>query len=155
MQHKEIPATLHYERPNPEIDFENSPFYVTNRLSDWTPPPGVPRRAGVSSFGVGGTNVHLVLEEAPSVAPSQAPRRTWQVLPLSAKSKSSLETMTEQLAAHCRHHTDQSHADVAATLQRGREDFDHRRVVVARDLGEAAGLLEGKRFETSDHSSSL
>ncbi|HSU80992.1 MAG TPA: polyketide synthase, partial [Thermoanaerobaculia bacterium] len=73
-----LPPSLHFERPNPEIDFENGPFRVNAELRAWEA-NGTPRRAGVSSFGMGGTNAHVVLEEAPAVEPS-GPSRPWQVL---------------------------------------------------------------------------
>ena len=65
LHHKTIPPSLHFERPNPKIDFANSPFYVNTRAAAWEGPTGMPRRAGVSSLGIGGTNAHVILEEAP------------------------------------------------------------------------------------------
>ena len=64
LKHKLIPPSLHFQEPNPEIDFTNSPFYVNTKLSEWKT-NSIPRRAGVSSFGIGGTNAHVILEEAP------------------------------------------------------------------------------------------
>ena len=98
LEHEQIPPSLHFERPNPEIDFENSPFYVNTRLSDWRSGDR-PRRAGVSSFGLGGTNAHIVLEEAPRIEPSEESRR-YQILPISTKSEPSLERATSNLAEH-------------------------------------------------------
>ena len=71
LKHKEIPASLHFQQPNPKIDFAHSPFYVNTKLSEWKAGK-TPRRAGVSSFGIGGTNAHVVLEEAPPTEPSGA-----------------------------------------------------------------------------------
>ncbi|HTK86182.1 MAG TPA: polyketide synthase, partial [Nitrospiraceae bacterium] len=82
LQHKVIPPSLHFTRPNPKLDLENSPFYVNTTLREWTTKPGIPRRAGISSFGTGGTNAHVVLEEAPALPPS-GPSRPWQLLALS------------------------------------------------------------------------
>src|SRR6185436_4374558 len=79
-----IPPSLHFEQPNPEIDFAGGPFYVNTRLTPW-PEDRRPRRAGVSSFGLGGTNAHAILEEPPPAEPSGA-SRPWQVLTLSARS---------------------------------------------------------------------
>ncbi len=82
LDRKQIPATLHFSRPSPRLDLEDSPFYVNDRLAAWEG-AGTPRRAGVSSFGIGGTNAHVVLEEAPPPAPG-GPSRDWQLLLLSA-----------------------------------------------------------------------
>ncbi|NES67693.1 MAG: polyketide synthase, partial [Okeania sp. SIO2D1] len=102
LKHKKIPPSLHFETPNPTIDFANSPFYVNTTLSEWNTNE-TPRRAGVSSFGIGGTNAHVVLEEAPTLEPSSK-SRPWQLLILSAKSSSALETATTNLAAHLKQH---------------------------------------------------
>src|SRR6185436_4790604 len=82
LERREIPPSLHVRTPNPDIDFAESPFYVNTALAPWET-DGAPRRAGVSSFGLGGTNAHVVLEEAPEPAPS-GPSRPWQLLLLSA-----------------------------------------------------------------------
>ena len=88
-----LPPSLNFEEPNPDIDFENSPFYVNSTLKEWTT-NGTPRRAGVNAFGIGGTNAHAVLEEAPSLSPSEESRPR-QLLVLSAKSSSALDAATE------------------------------------------------------------
>lgn len=142
LEHRQIPATLHFERPNPKIEFDNSPFYVNARLTEW-PANGVPRRAGVSSFGIGGTNAHLILEEAPAAAPS-GPSRPNQLLVLSAKTPNALERITDNLAAHLRKHPEQSLADIAYTTQLGREAFAYRRILVCRDHETASSALEGR-----------
>ncbi len=99
LEHRQIPPSLHFETPNPAIDFAASPFYVNARLADWprNETPGAPRRAAVSSFGVGGTNAHVILEEAPEPEPA-APARPWQLLVLSARSEDALEAATDRLA---------------------------------------------------------
>ncbi|MDF5735722.1 MULTISPECIES: type I polyketide synthase [unclassified Nostoc] len=139
LKHRQIPASLHFEQPNPEIDFANSPFYVNTTLSDWKT-TGTLRRAGVSSFGFGGTNAHVILEEAPVVEPS-GPARPWQFLVLSAKTSTALETATANLAAHLKQHPDLNFADVAYTECVGRRDFDHRRMLVCQDLEDAVKAL--------------
>lgn len=140
LHNKLLPPSLHFQTPNPQIDFKNSPFYVNTELKEWKT-NGTPRRAGVSSFGFGGTNAHLILEEAPEKeAPS--PSRSWQVLLLSAKTPSALETATTNLANHLKQHLDLNLADVAYTLQVGRRAFKHRRVVVAKAVEEAVKVLE-------------
>ncbi|HAJ59260.1 MAG TPA: beta-ketoacyl synthase, partial [Cyanobacteria bacterium UBA8543] len=95
LNHKLIPPTLNFEQPNPQIDWENSPFYVNAQLQEWKA-DSTPRRAGVSSFGMGGTNAHVILEEAPPVA-AYSPSRPWQLLLLSAKTESALEKATDNL----------------------------------------------------------
>ncbi|MBW4553600.1 MAG: SDR family NAD(P)-dependent oxidoreductase [Aphanocapsa sp. GSE-SYN-MK-11-07L] len=140
LHHQTLPPSLNFETPNAEIDFANSPFYVNTELTQWTA-NGMPRRAGVSSFGFGGTNVHLILEEAPSRTFS-SPSRSQQLLVLSAKTRSALETATAQLAHHLQQHPDLNLADVAYTLQVGRQAFEHRRIMVAANLENAVQALE-------------
>ncbi|NMG20299.1 type I polyketide synthase [Brasilonema bromeliae] len=139
LKHKQIPPSLHYEQPNPEIDFANSPFYVNTKLSEWKT-NGTPNRAGVSSFGIGGTNAHVILEEAPVVAPSST-SRPWQLLLICAKTTTALETTTANLATHLQQHPDINLPDVAHTLQVGRRAFDHRRMVVCHDCEDAVKVL--------------
>jgi natural product biosynthesis luciferase-like monooxygenase protein/amino acid adenylation domain-containing protein len=141
LHHGQLPPSLHYTAPNPAIDFASSPFYVNTELRDWASDDG-PRRAGVSSFGIGGTNAHLVLEEAPaSDAPQQDDEPTWHVLPLSAKTASALEHMTSRLASHLQQHPELALADVAHTLQVGRSAFNHRRVLVCQSAADALTAL--------------
>lgn len=140
LQHKMLPPSLHYEQPNPRIDFANSPFYVNAKLAAWETGP-TPRRAGVSSFGIGGTNVHAILEEAPVIEPS-GDSRPWQLLLLTAKTPDALETMTANLVQHFRQHADINPADAAFTLQMGRKVFNHRRALVYRDVQDAVVTLE-------------
>ncbi|HYN84383.1 MAG TPA: amino acid adenylation domain-containing protein, partial [Pyrinomonadaceae bacterium] len=140
LKHRQIPPSLNFETPNPRIDFENSPFYVNDKLSEWKSNGG-PRRAGVSSFAMGGVNAHAVVEEAPEVEPS-SPSRPWQMLMLSAKTGTALERMTKNLLAHLKSHPEQPLADVAYTLQVGRRAFGHRRLLVCKDTEDAAGALE-------------
>ena len=145
-----IPPSLHYQAPNPKIDFERSPFYVNACRTEWKSGNG-PRRAGVSSFGIGGTNAHVVLEEAPADLPS-ATSRPQQILVLSAKTTDALEVATAQLSEHFKVTEDLSLADAAFTLQTGRRAFDHRRVVICRDVHgavEALGSLDPQRVRTA------
>src|SRR5436305_659691 len=140
LENGEIPPSLHFERPSSEINFADSPFYVNAELRPW-PRNGAPRRAGVSAFGFGGTNAHVVLEEAPELPPATPSARPHQLLLLSAKSPGALAAATARLAAHLRDHRQVDLADVAYTLQRGRKAFDHRRALVCRDREEAIALL--------------
>jgi acyl transferase domain-containing protein/acyl carrier protein len=140
LKHQSIPPTLNFEQPNPQIDFANSPFYVNTTFSPWK--AGLtPRRAGVSSLGMGGTNAHVILEEA-LVLPASSPSRPWQLLVLSAKTESALETATTNLVQHLTQHPELNLADVAHTLQVGRREFNHRRMLVCRDIEDAVNALE-------------
>ena len=140
LHHKEIPPSLHFEKSNPSIDFTNSPFYVNAALQPWAREEH-PRRAGVSSFGIGGTNAHVVLEEAPEDE-SNHHDPLCQILPLSAKTASALEKMTTNLLSHLKKHPDTNLADVAFTLQTGRKMFNNRRFLVSKNVEEAIDLLE-------------
>ncbi|WP_414620777.1 SDR family oxidoreductase [Calothrix sp. CCY 0018] len=140
LKHEQIPPSLNFEEPSPQIDFANSPFYVNNKLSEWKT-NGTPRRAGISSFGFGGTNAHVILEEAPLVKPSSS-SRPWQLLLLSAKTSTALEMKTENLANYLQEHSDLNLADVAHTLQVGRWNLNHRRMVVCQDQEDAIKALQ-------------
>ncbi|MFN8494519.1 MAG: beta-ketoacyl synthase N-terminal-like domain-containing protein [Caldilineaceae bacterium] len=142
LKHKLLPPSLHFTIPNPQIDFAQSPFYVNAKLAEW-PPAATPRRAGVSSFGLGGTNVHVIVEEAPAAAtrsPS-GPARNAHLLLLSAKTATALEAATTNLVNYLRANPTANLADVAYTLQVGRAAYAHRRMVVCRDVQEALRLL--------------
>lgn len=139
VKHKQIPASLHFERPNPNIDFSRTPFYVNTKLTAWES-NGSPRRAGVSSFGIGGTNAHLVIEEAP-VLEASGVSRTSQLLALSAKTATALDQMTENLTAYLQENPHVDLADVAYTLLRGRKRFSHRRSLVCKDGDDALSVL--------------
>ncbi|MFA1547962.1 beta-ketoacyl synthase N-terminal-like domain-containing protein [Actinomadura chokoriensis] len=145
LRHEELPPTLHFSQPNPEIDFASGPFHVQGALRPWAQSDG-PRRAGVSAFGFGGTNAHVVLEEAPRPAAGDTadPHRGSRLLVLSARTEQALESATDRLAAHLRAQP-QDLADVAFTLARGRRPFPWRRAVVASDPGSAADALESRR----------
>ncbi len=140
LHHRQLPPSLNFERTSPDINLDNSPFYVNTSLRDWTS-NGIPRRAGVSSFGLGGTNAHVVLEEAPEREISDS-SRSRQLLLLSARTETALQAMTANLAAHLKAHEEQSLADVAATLQVGRSVFNHRRFVVCNNREDAIHALE-------------
>ena len=152
LEEKKLPPSLHFERPNPKVDFANSPFYVNNTLAEWKG-LGKPRRAGVSSFGMGGTNVHAILEEAPQVDTPES-FRPYHLLMLSAKTGSALEAGTSNLSEYFDRNPDANLADVAFTLQVGRRAFDYRRVIVCRDPKDAQAAfetLDPQRVFTSLH----
>ncbi|MFD2169308.1 type I polyketide synthase [Tumebacillus lipolyticus] len=142
LKHRQLPPSLHFEKGNPGIPFETSPFYVNHTLQEWKAQG--PRRAGVSSFGIGGTNAHVVLEEAPAVA-SAGQSADHHLLVLSAKTEGALERASANLQAHLSAHPEQALADVAYTLQNGRKEFSHRRFVVARDHQEAIQALAAEK----------
>ncbi|HET7459925.1 MAG TPA: beta-ketoacyl synthase N-terminal-like domain-containing protein, partial [Longimicrobium sp.] len=145
LRHSQIPPSLNFQRPNPAIDFAGTPFRVNAARADW-PRGATPRRAGVSAFGIGGTNAHVVLEEAPphpcprAEAP-EAPGRGHLLL-LSARSAGALDVAAGRLARHLRGTPEQDLADVAHTLQVGRRRFAHRRALVCAGRDEAAAALE-------------
>ena len=141
LKHRELPPSLNFEKENPRIDFASSPFYVNAELSEWKIVNGKPRRAGVSSFGIGGTNAHVVLEEAPESATALS-QCDWHLLPLSARTSTALDIATANLHAHLKEHPELDLADVAHTLQAGRKKLNHRRVVVAKDSVDAVRALE-------------
>jgi len=124
LYHKQLPATLHYKEPNPQIPFTTSPFFVNDKFRDWNTDQ-LPRRAGVSSFGVGGTNAHLILEEAPTVL-STSPERSKHLITLSAKTETALASRIDQLKNYLENDSEVLIADVASTLQTGRYSFNHR-----------------------------
>ena len=144
LRHKRLPPTLHYRSPNPRLDLAKSPFIVSAELTEWQATGDHPRRAGVSSFGVGGTNAHVVLEEAPPVpsVPIQDSRSEWQLLTVSARTETALETAADNLARHLKTHPEIVLADAAHTLQTGRRAFAHRRIVVCRSADEAVHALQ-------------
>ncbi len=142
LENRLIPPSLHYEQENPEAPFGSTPFFVARQAIPWAP-GAAPRRAGVNSFGMGGTNAHVVLEEAPAREAS-GPSREWQVLVLSAASAAALEAATDRLAAHLEAHPGQELADVAYTAQVGRQALRHRRALVCSDRAEAAAALASR-----------
>ena len=139
LRHRTMPPSLNFDAPNPLIDFKNSPFYVNDKLADWRS-DGKPRRAGVTALGIGGTNAHVVLQEAPPVESSEEIAQP-QLIVLSAKTEIALEQAASRLAAHLREHPEINLVDVAFTCGIGRRAFRHRRILVAETAVEAADLL--------------
>ncbi|RPH55939.1 polyketide synthase, partial [bacterium] len=139
LEHRILPASLHFESPNPQIDFANSPFAVNAVTRPWEVEAG-PRRAGVTSLGMGGTNVHMVLEEPPPL-PATTPSRPWQLFLLSARSPKALDLLTLRLADHLEAHPGLCPADVAWSLQVGRKPMPYRRMLLAASREEAVDRL--------------
>ncbi|HEY0552880.1 MAG TPA: type I polyketide synthase, partial [Thermoanaerobaculia bacterium] len=144
LEHRTVPPSLHFETPNPQLGLAASPFYVPTRATAWERGEE-PRRAGVSSFGLGGTNAHLVLEEAPEPAPGDPPARPAQLLVLSARTATALDAAAARLADRLEADPALDLADVAWTLQVGRQEFEHRRIAVARDREGAVVALRDPR----------
>ena len=144
LHYRKLPASLNFSTPNPAIDFASSPFFVNTTLRDWQP-TGLravyPRRAGVSSFGVGGTNVHVVLEESENQVFVSGSDRPYQLLTWSARSATSRNAYAGRLADELGKNPELNLADVAYTLQTTRPDFTDRRFVVAASTAEAIDKL--------------
>lgn len=141
VKHGLLPPTLHVERPNSRIDFKRSPLVINTALTPWSDAEG-PRRAGVSSFGIGGTNAHVVVEQPPldeRVAPDVT---ACQLLPLSARTRGAVEEAAQNLARHLAAELGLSLADVAFTLQKGRQSFQCRRAYVCKNVPEAIEALQ-------------
>ena len=145
LEHGAIPPSLHVDTPNKALDLERTPFEVSTTLRAW-PDRGTPRRAGVSSFGIGGTNVHVVIEEAPPC--ESRVRSTSELFVLSARTPAALERMTERLAAHLAASPGLSLADAAYTLGVGRQRFEERRFFVASCAADAIATLRSGRART-------
>ncbi|MGO8795977.1 MAG: amino acid adenylation domain-containing protein [Candidatus Sulfotelmatobacter sp.] len=139
LHHEQIPPTLHFNTPNPKIDFASSPFVMADKLVSFPRGEEI-RRTAVSSFGFGGTNVHVILEESPAPKKSSA-SRPLQLLPISARSQTALDAYSRALADHFNNAPPQSFADAVYTFQTGRKQMAQRRFVVAADSEEAAKLL--------------
>jgi len=142
LHHRLIPPSLHFETPNPEVDFKDSPFIVNTKLTGWKN-NGHPLRAGVSSFGIGGTNAHVVLEEAPvgQWVSGSVDQCHPQLLLISAGTEAALDRNTHNLVEYLKKNPDINFADAAYTLQVGRKPFEHRRTLVCRDVAEAVKIL--------------
>jgi len=149
LKHRQLPASLHFQDANPEIDFANSPFYVNTELREWQSRDGEPRRAGISAFGVGGTNVHVVVEEGP-VREESGEGREWQLLVWSGKTTEAADAQRQQLAEYLREEKQVKLADIAYTLQVGRRRFGWQRAVVCRDSEEARAMLEAGLTDASN-----
>ncbi|HLP58944.1 MAG TPA: type I polyketide synthase, partial [Candidatus Deferrimicrobium sp.] len=147
LYHHLLPPSLHFETPNPRIDFKNSPFYVVTQLKEWPPIGNHPLRAGVSSFGFGGTNAHVILEEYKKgalfekTAPFTPAKTSYYLLLFSAKTPATLEQQTCNLAEYFRKNPRTNLADVSYTLMMGRKHFEHRRMAVCKDNEDAAAML--------------
>ncbi|MFJ4679701.1 type I polyketide synthase [Kitasatospora sp. NPDC088783] len=147
VHHAVIPPTANFTAPNPDLALERTPFHVPAEAADWHT-DGTPRRAGVSSFGVGGTNAHVVVEQAPAPAERTGRARAWQLLPLSAHTKEAADRAADRLADHLAGPGAAAPlADTAFTLQDGRRAFPVRRFAVCTDPADAVSVLRGAEPE--------
>jgi len=149
LNHRIIPPAVNFNSPNPKIDLENSPFYINKTAKDWISLDS-PLRAGVSGYGIGGTNAHIILEEAPEDTPIQhsPDNNTYRLIPISAKSRSALDHMTQNLAKYLKENPGISIANVAYSLQIGRSAFNYRRILVCKDIEEAINALLAPALES-------
>ncbi|MEH7734745.1 type I polyketide synthase [Bacillus pumilus] len=129
LYHQMLPPSLHYKKTNPKIDFESSPFYVNTTPVPWMK-TGQPLRAGVSSFGVGGTNVHLIMEEAPA-ADKPSLERDHELMVISARSKQAVQKSAEQMTSYLKEQKRVTLSEAAFTLQEGRKHFPYRQAFLA------------------------
>ncbi|HEU0126564.1 MAG TPA: type I polyketide synthase, partial [Flavobacterium sp.] len=150
MRYKKIPPMVNFVKPNPNIDFDNSPFYVNNTLIDWNA-DGI-RRAGVSSFGIGSTNVHAIIEEYDKTPVPSSVSRPFQLLMWSAKNQNSLLGYENALG----HFIDKSReiplADIAYSLNMTRDDFNHRSFLISNSTDDAAEKLLCLKAKTTKSS---
>ena len=153
MQHRSIPATLNFERLNPDIDLTGSPFYIVAKNEAWPARGKHPRRAGVSSFGFGGANSHAVVEEYPRSSDEAATRGGEYLIPLSARNDEQLAEQARRLLAFLE--SAPTLPDVAYTLQVGREPMEERVAFVVRSREELAAALHayvaGDRTNANGH----
>ncbi|MDJ1175532.1 type I polyketide synthase [Roseofilum capinflatum] len=141
LKHQTLVPSLNFDRPNPQIDFDNSPFYVHTALSPWETEQ-LPRRAGVSSFGVGGTNAHLVLQEPPPVEKEENELdRPAHLLALSAKTPQALIDAAANYQNYLQQNPDVNLADVCYSANTGRAPFPYRLAVTATNTQELAEKL--------------
>lgn len=141
LQHRQLPGTLHFTEPNPELGLATSPFFVVDRLMDWQPRNGR-RIAGVSSFGLGGTNAHIILEEYTTPEPVTHSRPGWHLLPVSAATETALQTARNNLSKHLETASTNVSLDaIASTLTKGRQRLRHRQCIVAENIADAAARL--------------
>jgi amino acid adenylation domain-containing protein len=149
LQHKAIPPTLHFETPNPRIDFENSPFFVNNKLLQWETDK-LPRIAAVNNFAIGGTNVHAIMEEAPAPEPSGA-TRPYQLYTLSARTFTALKNYKANLVSYLEQNQGVNMADAAYTLKKGRKAFNHRFMAVCRQGDNVIEFLSNRDFDADSY----
>ncbi|WP_316833091.1 polyketide synthase [Pedobacter aquatilis] len=148
LYHQKIPASLGFKKPNRSIDFENSPFYINTALQDWKSPGK--RLAGVSSFGVGGTNVHVILEEYQNETKPVIKSTSPNLITWSARSEESLKLYGATLSSYLKTATEATVSDIGYSLSKSRAEFSHRKFVVAESLPDLISKLENDPAENSN-----
>ncbi len=141
IQKRKIPPSLHFETPNPRIDFDRSPFFVNTQLRDW-PEMETPRRAGVNSLGIGGSNVHAILEESPAPQPSGTNKRSVHLFTLSAKTEQALRALAQTSVDYFQTHPELPLGDVCYTRNIGRAHFEWRVAIATSSLSDLTNQLE-------------
>lgn len=144
LKNKKLPPSLNFTNPNPEIDFESGPFYVNTSLKEWKRKDDIPLRAGISSFGIGGTNVHMILEEAPTEV-DMPEERPYKILTLSAKTASALDRYKDSLTAFLNHESNVDLENMSYTFQVGRQHFGYRKSIVFKDRQELLNVLNSEK----------
>jgi iturin family lipopeptide synthetase A len=139
LKNKEIPPCINFSELNPKINLQDSPFYINTRLKDWKNDK-YPLRAGITSLGVGGTNVHIILEEAPPGEDSSS-SRPYHLLTVSAKNAEALDRNVENIADYLEQNRKVKLSDIAYTLNACRTSFEHRKMLVCSSHDEAIKLL--------------
>lgn len=149
-----LPHRLHFSQPNPNINFAQSPFYVNTTLSEWKA-NGTPRRAGVSAFGIGGTNCHVVLEEAPQSSKNQqSNERPLHILTITAKTPEALSELVQRYEVYLKSNADASLADICFTANTGRKHFNHRLAVTGFSVEQLSSQLKSFGQQTTHASNS-
>ncbi len=141
MKHKQLPASLHFNKPNPVLDLDDSPFYINSSLQDWN--VDGKRRAAINSLGVGGTNAHVILEEAPEL-PATTQYDGYHLFCLSARTTPALDNVTTNLQTFFTEHPETNLSDAAHTLKVGRQAQLSRRIVVANSVEDLKHALSGE-----------
>ncbi|MBD2566542.1 type I polyketide synthase [Anabaena lutea] len=153
LQHGEIPAHLHLKELNPYIKIKNTPIQIPTELQQW-PAQKEPRLAGVSAFGFGGTNAHVILEEAPPQVKNQnLQERSSHLLTISAKTEPALQALVSRYQSHLQAHPKLELADICFTAKVGRSHFQHRLAVVINSKEQLIAQLAA--FETGNHTTGL
>ncbi|HVV69182.1 MAG TPA: beta-ketoacyl synthase N-terminal-like domain-containing protein [Patescibacteria group bacterium] len=146
LKHKTLPASINFSEPNPNIDFECSPFYMNLTTTDWEKQDShIPYRAAVNSLGVGGTNAHLIMEEAPGIKKLKPNTRS-KIICISAKSVNSLNKNFSNLLDYFLDHKFDNLDDVAFTLQVGRKHFQNRICIICKDIEDAIEKIAKEEF---------
>lgn len=141
LKYKKIPPTLHYKQVNPKIDFDNTPFYVNTKLSEWD--AIAPRRAGVSAFGIGGTNAHVIIEEAPTTNfKKPVNNHSHHILTLSAKNGFSLTELVKRYQSVMQHYNNDEIDNICYTANIGRNHFKHKIAIVVSSCDDAYQQLQ-------------